>query len=177
LFIGIYHEQGRPKGEFKIAWDTPSHPRLNAFDDSWLVLYRDFQDVLKLLSEIGSHCDTLTHSIDIGRFCVMLERLGIKKSRNQILPEQDQVSWYLLFGSSHGSNIPKMFMEYLTNEKPMFRGHTISGKEMRELSDPSNEWYWDSWDTWLNSMEVEVDGQWHSLHHDGNLWLKPISKP
>ena len=49
----------------------------------------------------------------------------------------------------------------------------VTQDQLNELSDPDNEWYWDTWETVLNSAKVidNKTGQTFTLHHDGDLWL------
>jgi len=55
ISIGLYSEQGGTAGEFAIRWyklgdSKGASPRLECFNDAWKVLYKDFGDLLELLS-------------------------------------------------------------------------------------------------------------------------------
>lgn len=72
--VGIYHPDGGTSGEFTVRWiDLPNKlcTKLEAFEDSWLVLYKHFQDLLAKMSEVDGK------EIQEPAFCRLLDDLGI----------------------------------------------------------------------------------------------------
>ena len=73
---------------------------------------------------------------------------------------------YLLIDGSAGIYLPRTFYE-----SSDFRSWNISISDYRELSEPGNEHYWDTWNDLLDRAEChDNDGHIWRLHHDGDLW-------
>lgn len=71
----------------------------------------------------------------------------------------------LLVNSHHGQYVPQIFAETIKRE--LF-GDSISDEDFEIIAaGPETEYYWDAWDSILNSAETE-DGV--SLWQDGDLW-------
>jgi len=46
----------------------------------------------------------------------------------------------------------------------------IPQKSLDILMNPDHEWYWEEWETILNSASLPLDGHTYTLHHDGDLF-------
>jgi len=70
----------------------------------------------------------------------------------------------LLIDSHHGIYIPQFFAEQFADQ--------LTDEEKEDLSDPYNEYYWDTWDNVLNKIFI-YEGKEFTLWHDDDLWLVP----
>lgn len=74
ISIGVYHPDGGTTGEFQIVWsmlDGEAVPRLQAYDDSWGVLFLA-QELLKSMASL----DDL--NVSESDFTLLLIELGFK---------------------------------------------------------------------------------------------------
>lgn len=71
----------------------------------------------------------------------------------------------LLLLDKHGIYIPKIFAEAY----PQY----LSKDQQRDLSNPDNSHYWETWEWVLDTVTIVIDGKPHTLHQDGDLWAIP----
>ena len=72
----------------------------------------------------------------------------------------------LLLSSDRGIYIPRAFIEGFN---PIEWG--IKQDDIKDCSDPSNEYYWDAWENILNTARyTAADGRVYSLYQEGSLW-------
>ena len=74
----------------------------------------------------------------------------------------------LLLSDSRGIYIPRDFLDF-----DKFRSQ-LSDEEIETLSNPENEWYWETWGSVLN-REFLIDGTEYRLHQDGDLFAYKAS--
>lgn len=70
----------------------------------------------------------------------------------------------VLLNDARGIYIPRDFAEGFDN----WQGITEEDKAC--LSDPENEFYWDTWESVLNKAKFEQDGYTWQLYQDGALF-------
>ena len=72
----------------------------------------------------------------------------------------------LLLNSARGVYIPQNFVEcFDANE------WHLSQYDVKELSNPANEFYWDAWNSVLDTAYfVDNEGNKWTLFQDGDLW-------
>lgn len=71
-----------------------------------------------------------------------------------------------IFDGSRGVYIPQAFGQHC-NEN----WHGVSAENRQTLiNGPDDEWYWEAWDSVLNSAYFEKDGNKWTLYQDGDLW-------
>lgn len=75
----------------------------------------------------------------------------------------------ILLDSARGIYIPRDFVnDTLIGE---FGWQGITEEDIKALSDPTNEWYWDTWETVLNNATyISACGKKYTLHQDGDLF-------
>lgn len=74
----------------------------------------------------------------------------------------------LFCSDSSGIYIPQRFAEEIKREC-LFN---VSDEDLADLSDPNNEWYWDTWDRVTNNAIIKnSQGDDYILWQDGDLWL------
>ena len=79
----------------------------------------------------------------------------------------------LFCDSASGIYIPQRFINEI--DRACVTG--ISEQDYADLSDPDNEWYWDTWDRVCNNAEIiDKDGNQYTIHHDGDLWLLDLER-
>ena len=72
----------------------------------------------------------------------------------------------LLLNSARGVYVPQNFVEFFD----MAAWH-LSDDDIKALSDPNNEFYWDDWESVLdNAFLVDEEGNRWTLYQDGDLW-------
>lgn len=76
----------------------------------------------------------------------------------------------LLLSDARGIYIPRDFAQDFNFDEDGWQG--VSAEDRDTLSDPNNDWYWDTWDTVLNNAHYtdKASGKVYHLHHDGDLW-------
>ena len=76
----------------------------------------------------------------------------------------------LLLSDVRGIYIPRDFARNFNFDVDGWQG--VSQEDRDALSDPENEWYWDTWDTVLaNAHYIDPkSGKVYHLHQDGDLW-------
>lgn len=73
----------------------------------------------------------------------------------------------LLLSDSHGIYIPKLFLESFLS----FKTWGLLKSDFKNLRNPENKSYWDTWDTCLNDAKhTDKDGNVWQLWQDGDLW-------
>lgn len=77
------------------------------------------------------------------------------------LPENAE----FLIGSGFGVHIPQMFAATFRSQ--------LSQQQADDLSDPANEFYWDTWDSVL-SKTFTIRGKSYTLWTESDLWAIPI---
>ena len=75
-------------------------------------------------------------------------------------------SIYLLLSDVRGTNIPKDAVSFLQDDN--WQGFDKS--LLDDLSDPYNEYYWDTWDVILNNAFYMSNGNKFTLWQDGDLF-------
>ena len=72
----------------------------------------------------------------------------------------------LLLNGARGVYVPQNFVECFD----MGDWH-LSDDDIKDLSDPNNEFYWDAWESVLNNAYfVDEEGNKWTLYQDGDLW-------
>ena len=76
----------------------------------------------------------------------------------------------LLLSDSRGIYIPRDFSLHFKFGEDGWQG--ISEDDREVLSDPENEWYWETWDSVLGNAHYfdKPSGKVYHLHQDGDLW-------
>lgn len=76
----------------------------------------------------------------------------------------------LLLPDDRGIYIPSDFAHYFNFDKDGWQG--VSEDDREVLSDPENEWYWETWDKMLSNAHYTdpATGKVYHLHQDGDLW-------
>lgn len=85
LTVGCYHEEGGTSGEFILKWvdlGSNSFPQLQAFNDSWKILYEEFKELLEVLS-----LDKYEGPLSIEEMVKILLDLGIEDQTPYENPE------------------------------------------------------------------------------------------
>ena len=86
-----------------------------------------------------------------------------------ILEEENQMAksgTSLLLNSARGIYIPQNFVECFDADEWHLSQHDVN-----ELSDPNNEFYWDAWNSVLDTAYfVDEEGNKWTLFQDGDLW-------
>ena len=87
---------------------------------------------------------------------------------------------FLLVDSHNGVYTPKCFKE---NYDSVIAGQMVGGEKQIELnvdaetwediSDPNNEYYWESWELILNNTIIISGGERYYLNHEEDLWAIP----
>jgi hypothetical protein len=82
--------------------------------------------------------------------------------------EDTEEKWVgeLLVNDSYGIYIPSEFAKRY--------GQFLTQEQRNDLSDPDNEFYWDTWDDVLLSVKITIDGKEFSLYQEGDLWAIPV---
>ena len=76
----------------------------------------------------------------------------------------------LLFNSNRGVYIPQNFAEEMVRE--CVEG--VSDEVYKTLeSGPKHDFYWEAWESVLNSAILTDNGKTYTLHQDGDVWLIP----
>ena len=78
-------------------------------------------------------------------------------------------SYQLLLSDRHGIYIPQLFIRYYLEH---IVKDTITQEDIDILQfGPSNDWYWESWDTVLDNAVLvdEYNIRW-TLYQSGDLW-------
>ena len=76
----------------------------------------------------------------------------------------------LLLDGSRGFYIPRDFVEG-TLIGGEFGWQGITEENVKDLSEPDNEWYWDTWETVLNNATyISACGKKYTLYQDGDLF-------
>lgn len=79
----------------------------------------------------------------------------------------------LLFDSNRGIYIPQNFAEEIIRDYVS----GVSDEVWKTLENgPDDEWYWEAWDSVMDSAEITVPEQpgiKFSLWQDGDVWLVP----
>ena len=71
---------------------------------------------------------------------------------------------YIIIDNNRGIYIPKVFSELFKDK--------LTSEEINDLSDPSNEMYWDTWESILNNDNSRfIEG--HYIYQDEDLWAVP----
>ena len=71
-----------------------------------------------------------------------------------------------LLSDARGLYIPANFIECFDSEK-----WNISKEDKKELENPDNEFYWETWETILNNSEfIDENGKKWNLYHEGDLY-------
>lgn len=74
----------------------------------------------------------------------------------------------LFCSDASGIYIPQRFAEEIKKEY-LFN---VSDEDLNDLSDPDNEYYWDTWDRVTNNALVKnSQGDDYILWQDGDLWM------
>lgn len=68
----------------------------------------------------------------------------------------------LLFSDHTGIYIPQAFAAAYPN--------AVSDSARKDLDNPDNEFYWETWATVLDTAVLEIEGVKYHLHQDGDLW-------
>lgn len=77
----------------------------------------------------------------------------------------------IVFSDSRGIYIPNNFYTMID-----FSLWGLDRNNFTDLSDPENEYYWESWEQLLNKAKCNYDGlEWH-LEHDGGLYARSYVK-
>ena len=72
----------------------------------------------------------------------------------------------LLLSYARGRYIPRDFIEGFDTTE-----WNIGEDDIKNCSDPSNEYYWDAWRKICDTARyTAADGRVYSLYQDGNLW-------
>lgn len=77
----------------------------------------------------------------------------------------------LLLSDARGIYIPRDFArDFRFDDELGWQG--VSQEDREDLSDPENEWYWETWDKVLSNAYYfdEPSGKVYHLHQDGDLW-------
>ena len=76
----------------------------------------------------------------------------------------------LLLSDARGIYIPRDFAQDFDFDADGWQG--VSAEDRAILSDPENDWYWETWDKVLGNAYYidEVSGWVYHLHQDGDLW-------
>lgn len=76
----------------------------------------------------------------------------------------------LLLSGARGIYIPRDFAQEFDFGEDGWQG--VSAEDRDTLSDPENEWYWDTWHTVLNNAHYtdKASGKVYNLYQDGDLW-------
>lgn len=78
----------------------------------------------------------------------------------------------ILYASDrHGIYIPQYFAESIKRDCVSY----VSPGQWDDLSDPENEWYWNTWnDVECSAIVIDPEtGIQYRLYQDGDLWLVP----
>lgn len=78
-------------------------------------------------------------------------------------------SYDLLISDRHGIYIPQLFAKNYDESK----WRNIDPEDIKILQEgPENEWYWETWDSVMDSAEyVDEDNNVYKLHQDGDVWV------
>ena len=76
----------------------------------------------------------------------------------------------LMLSDARGIYIPRDFTCHYQIGEDGWQG--ISEDDREVLSDPENEWYWETWDSVLGNAHYTdpSSGKVYHLHQDGDLW-------
>ena len=75
----------------------------------------------------------------------------------------------LLLDGARGIYIPRDFVNDVLIGDFGWKG--ITEENVKDLSDPDNEWYWETWDDVLsNATYISECGKKYILHQDGDLF-------
>ena len=75
----------------------------------------------------------------------------------------------LLLSKARGIYIPQNFYESFNLSDWNINSDTVNGID--DLSDPENDFYWDTWEDVLNNaFFIDKDGHKWVLYQDGELW-------
>ena len=79
----------------------------------------------------------------------------------------------LILTDAHGCYIPKMFCNDIDENDAL--NCSIDYKDVQVCQNgPNHEWYWESWQSILDSFECpDKHGIVWRLHQDGDLWEVP----
>ena len=79
----------------------------------------------------------------------------------------------LVLSDTHGIYIPQMWCSDLDQEQSEAIGVDWWDVQVCQAG-PDHEWYWDAWDSILNSVSItDDDGVTWTLYQDGDLWEVP----
>ncbi|MDE2101168.1 MAG: hypothetical protein KGL39_28225 [Patescibacteria group bacterium] len=78
----------------------------------------------------------------------------------------------ILLSDARGIYIPRDFAEEFGG---MSSTHGLTDEDLKILSDPDHDLYWETWDDVLNDVTLHDDstGVTYSLYQDGDLWAIP----
>ena len=82
----------------------------------------------------------------------------------------------LIAGSAYGIYIPQMFYEFCQGREDYLLALRMSTNSASELSNPDNEYYWETWDMVLHNFRIEISGITYCLYQDMDLWIVPESE-
>jgi len=79
----------------------------------------------------------------------------------------------LVLSGGHGVFIPQLFCADITQEEAELM--CVNWEDVQTCqAGPDQEWYWESWDSILQSASfTDENGTTWTLHQDGDLWEIP----
>jgi hypothetical protein len=75
----------------------------------------------------------------------------------------------LLIDGANGIYIPKYFAKSFAADCA-----AMTQEMCRDLSAPDNDSYWETWETVLDSVTINLYGQNYALYQDQDLWGVPL---
>lgn len=87
------------------------------------------------------------------------------------MEENEFKECHCLLDSHRGIYIPRDFAEMISDTK-YIKDYEKFKDDLETCKNPDHEWYWESWQTILDNMKIDLkgEGKFYSLYQDGDLF-------
>lgn len=80
----------------------------------------------------------------------------------------------LVLSDSHGIYIPQLYCSHLDAADAEYLKVDFADVKVCQTG-PDHEWYWEAWQSILDSAQFECDGLVYCLFQSGDLWEVPMN--